>query len=92
MKQVIIVPLQISVNVTPNVQSLEMRTYWVLVECTKYISRLEQYLCSSCFIFQMNFLQVLHGITLPEMDILDNFEDVEYERRTVDVALTVSIK
>jgi len=39
----------------------------------------------------MNFLQVLQGITLPEMDILDNFEDVEYERRTVDVALTVSI-
>lgn len=39
----------------------------------------------------MNFLQVLQGITLPEMDILDNFEDVEYERRTVDVALMVSI-
>ncbi|XP_019197591.1 PREDICTED: AIG2-like protein D [Ipomoea nil] len=31
--------------------------------------------------------RVLQGITLPEMDILDNFEDVEYERRTVDVTL-----
>lgn len=31
------------------------------------------------------------GITVPELDILDTFEDVEYERRTVEVSLTVRI-
>jgi hypothetical protein len=36
-------------------------------------------------------LQVLFGITNPELDILDTFEDVEYERRTVEVSMTVSI-
>ncbi|XP_009788727.1 AIG2-like protein D [Nicotiana tabacum] len=34
--------------------------------------------------------KVLSGITVPELDILDKFEDVEYERRTVDVSLTDS--
>ena len=37
------------------------------------------------------FLQVLFGITNPELDILDTFEDVEYERRTVEVSLMVSV-
>ncbi|KAF3673256.1 putative L-arabinokinase-like [Capsicum annuum] len=32
--------------------------------------------------------KVLSGITIPELDILDKFEDVEYERRTVVVTLT----
>uniref|UniRef100_A0A2P2PQC1 Putative gamma-glutamylcyclotransferase n=1 Tax=Rhizophora mucronata TaxID=61149 RepID=A0A2P2PQC1_RHIMU len=32
--------------------------------------------------------RVLFGITDPELDVLDTFEDVEYERRTVDVSLT----
>lgn len=36
-------------------------------------------------------MQVLSGITVLELDILDKFEDVEYERRTVDVSLTVLI-
>lgn len=36
-------------------------------------------------------MQVLSGITIPELDILDKFEDVEYERKTVDVSLTVLI-
>ncbi|RAL50443.1 unnamed protein product [Cuscuta campestris] len=31
--------------------------------------------------------RVLLGITRPELEILDNFEDVEYERMTVDVSL-----
>ncbi|XP_050264389.1 AIG2-like protein D isoform X1 [Quercus robur] len=31
--------------------------------------------------------KVLFGITNPELDILDTFEDVEYERRTVEVSL-----
>ncbi|KAH7835146.1 hypothetical protein Vadar_023281 [Vaccinium darrowii] len=31
--------------------------------------------------------RVLSGITDPELDVLDTFEDVEYERRTVDVSL-----
>ncbi|XP_059662983.1 AIG2-like protein D [Cornus florida] len=31
--------------------------------------------------------KVLLGITTPELDILDTFEDVEYERRTVEVSL-----
>lgn len=31
--------------------------------------------------------RVLFGITNPELDILDTFEDVEYERRTVEVSL-----
>ncbi|CAK7354354.1 unnamed protein product [Dovyalis caffra] len=31
--------------------------------------------------------RVLHGITNPELYILDEFEDVEYERVTVDVSL-----
>ncbi|CAH9104060.1 unnamed protein product [Cuscuta epithymum] len=30
---------------------------------------------------------LLWGITLPELEILDNFKDVEYERRNVDVSL-----
>jgi len=34
-------------------------------------------------------MQVLSGITDPELNILDAFEDVEYERRTVDVSLMV---
>ncbi|KAF3635979.1 hypothetical protein BC332_01182 [Capsicum chinense] len=34
--------------------------------------------------------KVLSGITIPELDILDKFEDVEYERRTVVVTLTDS--
>ena len=34
--------------------------------------------------------QVLLGVTRPELDILDIFEDVEYERRAVDVSLMVS--
>ncbi|KAK4364869.1 hypothetical protein RND71_016227 [Anisodus tanguticus] len=33
--------------------------------------------------------KVLSGITIRELDILDKFEDVEYERRTVDVSQTV---
>lgn len=32
--------------------------------------------------------KVLSGITDPELLVLDAFEDVEYERRTVDVTLT----
>ncbi|KAK4756652.1 hypothetical protein SAY87_006779 [Trapa incisa] len=31
--------------------------------------------------------RVLMGITYPELDILDAFEDVEYERRDVEVAM-----
>lgn len=31
------------------------------------------------------------GITDPELYILDTFEDVEYERCTVEVSLTVSV-
>lgn len=31
--------------------------------------------------------KVLLGITVPELDILDTFEDVEYERTTVEVSL-----
>ncbi|MCD9561034.1 hypothetical protein HAX54_019968 [Datura stramonium] len=34
--------------------------------------------------------KVLSGITVLELDILDKFEDFEYERRTVDVSLTDS--
>lgn len=34
-------------------------------------------------------MQVLSGITDPELNILDAFEDFEYERRIVDVSLTV---
>lgn len=34
--------------------------------------------------------QVLLGITDPELEILDTFEDVEYERTPVDVRLTVN--
>ncbi|KAH8503969.1 hypothetical protein H0E87_011565 [Populus deltoides] len=34
--------------------------------------------------------KVLHGITDPELYILDEFEDVEYERVTVDVSLMVA--
>ncbi|KAK4786226.1 hypothetical protein SAY86_002915 [Trapa natans] len=34
--------------------------------------------------------KVLMGITGPELDILDTFEDVEYERRDVDVTLVGS--
>ncbi|KAL7187107.1 hypothetical protein ACSBR1_037221 [Camellia fascicularis] len=33
--------------------------------------------------------KVLLGITLPELDILDTFEDVEYNRCTVEVSLMV---
>ncbi|KAJ6925124.1 sugar phosphate/phosphate translocator [Populus alba x Populus x berolinensis] len=36
--------------------------------------------------------RVLHGITDPELYILDEFEDVEYERVTVDVFLMVNRK
>lgn len=36
-------------------------------------------------------LQVLLDITVPELNILDMFEDVEYERTTVDVSLMVLI-
>lgn len=39
--------------------------------------------------FNRYLLQVLSGITVPELDVLDAFEDVEYERRTVDVSLMV---
>ena len=35
-------------------------------------------------------LRVLLGVTDPELNILDTFEDVEYERRTVEVSLVVS--
>jgi hypothetical protein len=35
-------------------------------------------------------VQVLQGITDLELYILDEFEDVEYERVTVDVSLMVS--
>ncbi|KAJ6915456.1 sugar phosphate/phosphate translocator [Populus alba x Populus x berolinensis] len=38
------------------------------------------------------FFVVLHGITDPELYILDEFEDVEYERVTVDVFLMVNRK
>ncbi|XP_058183887.1 AIG2-like protein D [Rhododendron vialii] len=31
--------------------------------------------------------RVLSGITDPELDVLDTFEDVEYERRTIEVSL-----
>ncbi|KAL6985072.1 AIG2-like protein D, variant 2 [Sarracenia purpurea var. burkii] len=31
--------------------------------------------------------KVLSGITTPELDILDTFEDVEYERHSVEVSL-----
>ncbi|XP_052184358.1 AIG2-like protein D [Diospyros lotus] len=31
--------------------------------------------------------KVLSGITSPELDLLDAFEDIEYERRTVEVSL-----
>ncbi|KAK9280579.1 hypothetical protein L1049_014273 [Liquidambar formosana] len=34
--------------------------------------------------------KVLLGITAPELDILDTFEDVEYERSTVEVSLMES--
>lgn len=32
------------------------------------------------------------GITLPELEILDKFEDFEYEKRVVDVSLKVIIQ
>lgn len=35
-------------------------------------------------------MQVLRGITDQELDVLDSFEDVEYERRAVEVSLVVS--
>ncbi|KAG5592128.1 hypothetical protein H5410_042642 [Solanum commersonii] len=35
--------------------------------------------------------KVLSGITVPELDILDKFEDVDYERKTVDVSLMLPI-
>lgn len=35
-------------------------------------------------------MQVLLGITDPELHILDEFEDVEYERSTVEVSLMVN--
>ncbi|XAR69912.1 hypothetical protein NMG60_11001682 [Bertholletia excelsa] len=34
--------------------------------------------------------KVLSGITAPELDILDTFEDVEYDRHTVEVSLVDS--
>lgn len=37
----------------------------------------------------LRFVQVLLGITDPELHILDEFEDVEYERSTVEVSLMV---
>lgn len=37
-------------------------------------------------------LQVLLGITDPELGVLDTFEDVEYERKAVEVSLVVSNK
>ncbi|KAL5729492.1 AIG2-like protein D [Ranunculus cassubicifolius] len=36
--------------------------------------------------------KVLFGITDPELDILDAFEDVEYERNTVNVSLTDTLE
>lgn len=36
------------------------------------------------------FLQVLKGITDDELKILDEFEDAEYDRKAVEVALTVT--
>ncbi|XP_016574220.1 AIG2-like protein D isoform X2 [Capsicum annuum] len=42
------------------------------------------------YLFKTRKLKVLSGITIPELDILDKFEDVEYERRTVVVTLTDS--
>lgn len=41
-----------------------------------------------CFVNFYSF-QVLSGITDPELDVLDTFEDVEYERRTIEVSLMV---
>lgn len=43
------------------------------------------------FLSFVNFysFQVLSGITDPELDVLDTFEDVEYERRTIEVSLMV---
>lgn len=38
----------------------------------------------------MIVLQVLFGITDDELYILDEFEDIEYERENVQVLLTVS--
>lgn len=35
-------------------------------------------------------MQLLLGITDPELHILDGFEDVEYERSTVEVSLMVN--
>lgn len=37
----------------------------------------------------MLVLQVLKGITDDELKMLDEFEDVEYDRKTVEVMLTV---
>lgn len=37
----------------------------------------------------MDLLQVLLGVTAQELDILDKFEDFEYEKRAVDVTLMV---
>ncbi|CAI0376304.1 unnamed protein product [Linum tenue] len=36
--------------------------------------------------------RVLFGLTHPELEILDTFEDVEYERHTVEVSLPVEQK
>nr|GEV55324.1 hypothetical protein [Tanacetum cinerariifolium] len=37
--------------------------------------------------FSIILLQVLLGITAPELDILDKFEDYEYEKKLVNVSL-----
>jgi len=40
--------------------------------------------------FDIVVVQVLFGITDDELNVLDEFEDVEYERENVQVLLTVS--
>ncbi|KAF7116218.1 hypothetical protein RHSIM_RhsimUnG0033300 [Rhododendron simsii] len=43
--------------------------------------------CLSMLQAKNHVTQVLSGITDPELDVLDTFEDVEYERRTIEVSL-----
>ncbi|KAF7131575.1 hypothetical protein RHSIM_Rhsim09G0032200 [Rhododendron simsii] len=43
--------------------------------------------CLSMLQAKNHVTQVLSGITDPELDVLDTFEDAEYERRTIEVSL-----
>ncbi|XP_027073072.1 AIG2-like protein C isoform X2 [Coffea arabica] len=62
-----------------------------LLKISKYLGRfaieLEHLTLRKWNTFSLVFVQVLSGITPFELHILDEFEDVEYERQTVDVYL-----